>query len=500
MTRTLIEFTRDSDTPDADFSHLRGGGVLHKLLRRYPNDAACLNRAHQLLADDPNYAAAMHRVAYSLHEGSIRAFISYRVGVDTEAARTVADVFRALSANKVAITYADEFTARISGQDYKSEIEAATKAAHWFVILVSESREPSGWCMYETGMFRASVTSRKMERLICLHHPNAALPAAIDGFQSVRGDVPQLVRFLDGLFRQTDPLPGWDALRPDLEDAAILEAATRIAHALRPPRKPIAFNYGLTLEVCDPGRLATAADLDACTVVTDSRTADLFGKVEPPGYWGPLVANVRSEDGMDPWLDELVVVLRKASAGNVFRPLTSTFESAQGGRMMRPVLHSMEHDGITNEFRFQLFFLEEFSSLPARGVAPRVRALLGAVRMHNRVRWEVLERFASSAWSQEEIESCAKAFSRIERETRAQGPIDIVALSSHYAEDDAAEISSIMVAWHGLRDAATGKLTEALRRFDVEGIRSGMAQCRELNQRFLELTFPVLEEVTRRRC
>jgi hypothetical protein len=184
MTRTVIEFTRDSDMPDADFSHLRGGDVLHKLLRRYPNDAACLNRAHEQLADDPNYAAAMHRVAYSLHEGRIRAFISYRVGADTEAARTVADVFRALSARKVAVTYADEFTARISGQDYKSEIEAATKAAHWFVILVSESREPSGWCMYETGMFRASVTSRKMERLICLHHPNAVLPAAIDGFQS----------------------------------------------------------------------------------------------------------------------------------------------------------------------------------------------------------------------------------------------------------------------------------------------------------------------------
>jgi hypothetical protein len=289
-------------------------------------------------------------------------------------------------------------------------------------------------------------------------------------------------------------------LRPDLEDAAITEAATRIAHALRPPRKPIAFNYGLTLEVRDPGRLAAANDLDACAVITDSRTADLFGKVEPPGHWGPLVANVRSADSVDPWLEELVVVLRKASAGNVFRPLTSSFESAQAGRMMRPVLHSMEHDGIGDEFRFQLFFLEEFSVAPTSGIAPRIRALLGAVRMHNRIRWEVLERFANSAWSSEDLESCAKAFSRIERETRAQGPIDLAALSSHYAKDDAAEISSIMINWHALRDGATGELTTALRRFDVEGVRSGMAQCRDLNQRFLELTFPVLEEVTRRRC
>ena len=96
-----------------------------------------------------------------------------------EAARTVAEVFRALSARQVEVTFADDFTARISGQDYKSEIEAATKASHWFVILLSDAKEPSGWCMYETGLFRASVTSRKLERLICLHHPNASLPATV---------------------------------------------------------------------------------------------------------------------------------------------------------------------------------------------------------------------------------------------------------------------------------------------------------------------------------
>ena len=498
MKRNIIEFTRASDTPDADFSHLRGEAVLHKLLRRYPGDAASLERAHELLRDDPNYAPAMHRVAYSLHEGRIRAFISYRVGVDAEAARTVAEVFRALSGQKVAVTFADEFTARISGQDYKSEIEAATKASHWFLILVSESSEPSGWCMYETGMFRASATSRKMERLICLHHPNAALPAAIDGFQSVPGDVAHLLRFLDGLFRQPDPLPGWGALNPALDDATILEAATRIAHALRPPRKPVAFNFGATLELREPGRLAAAADLDGCPVQTDRLTANLFGKVEPPTTWGQLIANLRPADGRGDWRDELVAVLRKASAGNIFRPMTGTFESVQGGRMLRPVLHAMEHDGVGDEFRFQLIFLEEFSSTPAQGLAPRLRALLGAVRMHNRVRWEVLERFAGASWSAHEIEACAKAFSRIEREWQAQGGLDAAALCSHYAGAAADEISAVFEDWQDLRDSATGQLALALRGHDADAVRRGMVRCRELNRRFFELTFPVLEEITRR--
>jgi hypothetical protein len=487
MQRNIIEFTRASDTPDADFSHLRGVEVLHKLLRRYPADAAKLERAHGVLKGEPNYAPAMHRVAYSLHEGRIRAFISYRVGVDAEAARTVAEVFRALSSQQVTVTFADEFTTRIAGQDYKSEIESATKAAHWFVILISESGEASGWCMYETGMFRASATSA-----------NASLPSAIDGFQSVSGDVAHLQRFLDGLFRRADPLPGWEALNPSLDDATILEAATRIAHALRPPRKPVAFTYRATLEVRGPERLAIAADLDACAVATDRLTANLFGKVEPPQTWGQLLTNVRPAGGSSPWLEELVAVLRKASAGNVFRPMTGTFESAQGGRVMRPVLHSMEHDGLGDEFKFHLFFLEDFSSTPAHGIAPRTRALLRAVRMHNRVRWEVLERFADADWSPDEIEACAKAFSRIDRELQAQGGSDTEALRSHYVGGASDEIEAIAEDWQDLRDGATGRLTMALRQLDADGVRRGIAQCRKLNQRFFELTFPVLEEITRR--
>jgi hypothetical protein len=498
MKRNIIDFTRLSDKPDADFSHLRGEEVLHKLLRRYPGDATNLERAHEALKDEPNYAQAMHRVAHSLHDGRIRAFISYRVGVDAEAARTVAEVFRALSGQKVAVTFADEFTARISGQDFKSEIEAATKASHWFIILISDSGQPSGWCMYETGLFRASATSRKMERLICLHHPNAALPSAIDGFQSVPGDVSHLQRFLDGLFRQIDPVLGWEPLNPTLDDAAILEAAKRIAHALRPPRKPVVFSYRATLAVRNPGRLRVAEDLNDSVVETDRLTADLFGKVEPPRTWGQLVANVRPAEGTSPWLEELVAVIRKASAGNVFRPMTGTFESAHSGRVMRPVLHAMEHDGVGDNFKFELYFLEEFSSAPAHSIAPRTRTLLSMVRMQNRVRWEVLERFADAGWSPDEMEACAKAFSRIERDLRAQGRLDLQALCSHYAGAAADEIAAIFEDWQDLRDASSGRLAVALSNADAEGVRRGMLQCRKLNQRFFELTFPVLEEIMRR--
>ena len=50
----IVEFTRQSDTPDADFSHIRGEAVLQKLLRRYPDDRTNLERAHAILRDDAN--------------------------------------------------------------------------------------------------------------------------------------------------------------------------------------------------------------------------------------------------------------------------------------------------------------------------------------------------------------------------------------------------------------------------------------------------------------
>ena len=496
MKRNLIEFTRSTDAPDADFSRLRGEEVLDKLMRRYPDDAHKLLRAHERLKGDLNYATAMHRAAQSLHEGRIRAFISYRSATDADAARAIADVFRTLSAGKVTVSLADEFTAQISGQDYKSEIESSIKGAQWFIFLVSEAREPSAWCMYETGMFRASVTSKRMERLICIHHPTAALPDAIDEFQAVTATVPQLERFLGGLFRNIDPLPGWDALNAQLSNESIQYAATQIVSAFHPSRKPVSFNYRVILEVRGPTSLGTWVDLSSCAIETDRLTADLFGKVEPPSTWGELVCNVQGGSSTDKWLEELVAVIKKASGGNKFRPISSTFECSHGGRVMRPVLHAMEHDGAGDQYKFHLFFLEDISSAPVCDIPPRTLALLTAVRMHNRVRWEVLQRFSDVEWTRPNIEACAKAFSRIEREVRAFGRLDAELLCENFGEDVQRDVRAMIQRWQALRDPKAGELTSALAGYEVTGIATGLHECRDLNRRFFQLTFPVLEEVT----
>jgi hypothetical protein len=241
-----------------------------------------------------------------------------------------------------------------------------------------------------------------------------------------------------------------------------------------------------------PEQLASPVDLESCAIETERATANLFGKVEAPLTWGALVSNLASMAGAVAWLDELVVVLRKAGAGDVFRPIAGSFECMQGGRVLRPVLHAMEHDGTGSEFRFHLYFLDELSSAPRLHVAPATRVLLRTVRLHNRVRWEVLERFAGVAWTPSAMASLAKVFSRIEREAMAQDLDDDALLCSNYDDDAQDDIAELLQGWRALRDPAQGTLVAALRQADGVAVTHGMTECRELNRRFFELSFPVL--------
>jgi hypothetical protein len=217
--------------------------------------------------------------------------------------------------------------------------------------------------------------------------------------------------------------------------------------------------------------------------------------VQPPATWGELVSNVLHHAGSQKWVEELYAVIRQAAAGNVFRPISSTFESGHGGRVLRPVLHAMEHDGVSDEYRFHLYFLDDISSPRIQDVPERTLALLTAVRMHNRVRWEVLHRFSDIEWTDTNIDACGKAFSRIEREVQTLGSSDIVELGENYGEDVKPELVALMERWHALRNSRRGELTLALNRRDVADITRYISECSDLNRRFFELTLPVLEEV-----
>jgi len=498
----VIGFKRRSDKAARDFSEVRGRNVLNKLIDGHPEDEERLLRAHALLDDDPNYASAMHSAALALRTGKIRVFVSYRFDVDTELARVVADAFRELSAGKVEVTLAADFVRNISGQDYKEVIEREIGRAHWFVLLLSDPKRHSDWCMYETGMFRASMTSKRVNRLICIHHPDTGLPGPIEEFQAVPAVAGRVAAFLEGLFREEQPMPGWDALNRDVADTDLVEFAERVVGRIRGPSRPVNFNYSVVIEVERPSTIGQAEVLDVCRIDTDNKTADLFGKVEPPATWGELVANVRQGGRHDQWLVELLAVIRKACQKNTFRPISGTFESNHGGRIMRPVLESMEQVSGGDTYLVRLIFVEDLYSTPVQAVSAEVLAFLTALRVNSRLRWELIERFAQVQWNEDQTDACAQVLSRIEREGQSFSQWDLDALGANYAEPVRAEIRAIVNRWRELRrtgpsaaHTGPGELDLAFRAYDFAAVKSLLSECADLINRFLQLSYPVMEDL-----
>ena len=503
-----IEFRRRSDKRFRDLSEVRGRDVLGKLVKADPRNEAELREAHSCLTGDPNYASAMHMAASSLRLGKIRVFISYRLGVDADLARALAEAIRELSVGRVSVTLAADFTRDNSGQNYKEVIEKEIARAHWFVLLLPDSEDNSEWCMYETGMFRASMVSTRVNRLICIHHPKAELPAPIADFQSVASECNALIDLFTGLFHDPQQMPGWSAINARITRKMVLKHAEEIVRQMRGPSQPVSLHYSVEIEILRPSEITTAVPelaaelLAGYNVRTDTKTADLFGKVEPPATWGELIDNVRRGGRYDKWLIELVAVIQKICQNNTFRPISATFEASHGGRVMRPVLESMHYEAGGDRRRVRLIFLEDLYAAPVQEITPEVLAFLTALRTNSRLRWELIERFAGVNWGKdkEKVDACAGIFSRIERIGQPFTQWDLEALCANYPEHDRDSIRNIVVRWRELRRpgdearrAGPGELDLAFNNYRFAKIGPLIDECAKLVNDFMGLSFPVME-------
>lgn len=492
-----LKFSRLDDPTDANFGDVRGKDVLRRLIAQNRDLEDALIRADRKLSTDPHYAAAMHAAAQSMRAGKIQAFVSYRSERDAPAARALRQAFEELSAGRVSVTLADDFAKTISGMDYKEKIERSISSAHWFVLLVSDRMTNTDWCLFETGMFRGTMTSKSINRLICVRHPQAVLPDPIQGLQATAATEDDLGQLLQGLFTGEDPLPGWKALNPHLEPATIKAHARRVADAFVSPRAPILLHPWVKLTVADSCELVTPADLDPARIQTDQRTADLFGRTSAPSTWGDLVATVKKRNNTDRWLRELTAVLAKARRNERSRPVSGTFESDVGGKVMRPVVHAMESS--RTETTFELTFVEEICSAPIHRIPSQTLALLTAVRMNNRIRWEIIERFSNAPWTPDDIDACANVFSRIEREVASFGQWDLSLLCNSFDPESRAEVERIVGRWRQLRSAGmsdrahmTGELDEAFKAYDSQRVETLFRECSKLNRDFLALAQPAM--------
>jgi hypothetical protein len=496
-----LSFNRSTDSEEEDFGHQRGKGVLLRLTDKNPDLEESLRQAHDLLANHPRYAAAMHAAARSLRDGCIRVFISYRSGKDAPAARAIAEALRQLSGDeppheRMKVTLADEFAMRISGRDFKDEIATKIAAADWFILLAPDPKTPSDWCMFETGMFRSTMVP-DVHRLIPICHPSAQLPDPISEFQAHEANEAGLYKLFRGLFQEPNCLPGWPPLNRELDESTLRGAARQVSELFSAPSREVPLTPWVRMTIPDSVQLTDPTDLARLPIETDQRTADYFGRASPPTLWGELVGSL-DERGRNGWLAELTPVLAKARDNRRIRPIAGTFESDVSGRVLRPVVQSIDASG--PDARFTILFVEDFATAPDYGLPRQTLALLTAVRMNNRIRWEVVERFRNVTWDESLVAECQNVFSRIEREIGYFGQWDVDLLCRNFSEAAAQDVRRMVNRWCELRAAGisgrehlSGELDVAFKEGDADRISSLFSEMAELNQRFLSMANPSLE-------
>ena len=168
----------------------------------HQGDAEAVRRAAVVLANEPDAPAALRKVLPALSEKIVKIFFSYK-SKDKSAAQSIVKVLKDNSANKLQITFQREFTEEIAGRQYRKHIRNRVQQANWFILLLPDPSDELDWCLYETGQFEAQYTSA--DRLICLHHPDTALPSQVDGYHAVSATTPDMVQFLQMVYVQPDP-------------------------------------------------------------------------------------------------------------------------------------------------------------------------------------------------------------------------------------------------------------------------------------------------------
>ena len=170
------------------------------------------------------------------------------------------------------------FTEQYAGQRWRDQISKGVRGANWFILLLPDPSDELDWCLFETGLFEAQLTSA--DRLICLHHPDTEVPSPIQGYQAIAATLPEAEKFLRMVFVGDDPVPGLRPINRAIEKR-IPELARQLVDAIRVPKRRLnreIFEPWIEMSVVRRTQLNSKEDLDSATIVSANDEAlELFG-------------------------------------------------------------------------------------------------------------------------------------------------------------------------------------------------------------------------------
>src|SRR5215467_5261190 len=204
-----------------------------RFLETHQSAFDAVQRAAGVLNGKLDAALALRKLLPALSDKVVKVFFSYKKE-DESAANVLVQVLRENSAEKLDITFQGDVTKEISGMQWRQQIRDRVRQANWFILLLPNPSDELDWCLFETGLFEAQLTSA--DRLICLHHPDTEVPSPIQGYQAIAATLPEAERFLRMVFVGDDPVP-WLRTNKRAIEKRIPELAQQLCDAIRVPKR-----------------------------------------------------------------------------------------------------------------------------------------------------------------------------------------------------------------------------------------------------------------------
>jgi len=446
-----------------------------------------VRKAARELAGKPDAPAALKKLLPALTSKIVNVFFSYK-NKDQATANAVVNVLRQASAGKLNITFQGGFLQQTLGQNWRQLIHNSIRDANWFILLLPDPSDELDWCLYETGLFAAQLTSA--DRLICLHHPDSVIPDPIEHFHAVQATTPELQKFFRKVFIDESPVPGLPPINDSIADQ-IPKFAETVRQAIRGQSHLEILVPSIELHIEDLDALKTKEDLDSATILDANKWAlDIFDLLNMKNTFGELRAPIKEEKGDGRWREGLVTTIQRIVQGHKSYPIQAVFRN-HSGRFFRPIFHAVKRLGRDGPIQsFQVTLTEVVSHSDTGAMPSELTTLVTLLRFAFRFRWEVLERFSKGPLNLDDVEQLDVNLRRIVIDWQYRGTVSEADIFGLFPEPKAADrLRKMTIEWRRISNPdRTGELDLAIEKKDTTRIPGLLSSILPMNQEFLEMT------------
>ncbi len=464
---------------------------IENFINTHQGAADRIEKAARALVGKNDALKSLKKLLPALSENKIHVFFSYKKK-DENAANAIVHVLRHKSVKKLlTITYQAEFTEEIVGQHWRSKIRDAVHRANWFILLFPDPSDDWDWCLFETGLFEAQLTSA--DRLICLHHPDIKIPDPIKDYHAVSATIPEVEKFLGMVFLKDNPVYGMEALYKDMLQEEISMIAEEIVDAIRPLQRSLVrktYEPWIGLKINNQADIQNKDDFDQVFLIEANEEAlSLFDFEQKPLTFGKLRSGLPKDKGDDRWREELFHVIKKIAEGRKFSPIQAVFQT-NDNRQFRPVACAVDRVGSKKGpiSTFHITFTEDVVNVDVSSTPKDISVLASFLRFAYRFRWEILEKFGTARISKDDVERLYNTMERIRADARSRGIAGIDSLLAFFPPEKARRINNMYSDWNKVSNPKkNGELDIAIKNEETDKIPEILAKFIPQSQEFLEM-------------